>query len=125
MTKAGLAYIASLSLCFAPSAWSHHSFAAQYDADQPITLRGVVTRVEWTNPHARFYIDVADENGDVVNWNLELASPNVLGRRGWSRDFVKPGDEITVEGSLARDGSKMANALAVSLADGTRIMSRD
>ena len=125
MKKAGLGCISGLWLCLAAPAWSHHSFAAQYDADQPITLSGVVTRIEWTNPHARFYIDVADENGNVVNWNFELASPNVLRRRGWSRDFLKPGDEVTVEGSLARSGANMANALAVSLADGTRIMSRD
>ena len=125
MEKASRGCVSALWLCVAAPAWSHHSFAAQYDADQPVTLSGVVTRIEWTNPHARFYIDVADENGNVVNWNLELASPNVLRRRGWSSDFLKPGDEVTVEGSLARSGANMANALAVSLADGTRIMSRD
>ncbi len=125
MRKATLVCISALWPCFAAPAWSHHSFAAQYDEDQPVTLSGVVTRVEFTNPHARFYIDVVDESGNVVNWNLELASPNVLRRRGWSRDFVKPGDAVTVEGSLARSGANMANALAVSLADGTRIMSRD
>jgi len=112
-------------LCSATSAIAHHSFAAQYDADKPVTLQGVVTKVEWTNPHARFYVDVEDEEGKVVNWNLELASPNILRRNGWSRNFVEEGDEVTVEGSLARDGSKMANALAVSLADGTRILSRE
>ncbi len=111
-----------LSFSAATSAVAHHSFAAQYDADKPVTLTGIVTLVEWTNPHARFYVDVEDENGNVINWNLELASPNILVRNGWTRTFVEPGDEVTVEGTLARDGSNMANALIVFLADGTQVM---
>jgi len=107
------------------SSMAHHSFASQYDINQPVTLVGVVAEVEWTNPHARFYIDVESETGEVVRWNLELASPNILSRNGWTRDFLKAGDEVTVEGSRARDGTNMANALAVSLADGTRIISRE
>jgi len=100
---------------------AHHSFAAEYDADKPVTLKGVVTKVEWTNPHARFYVDVKDDAGKVINWNLELASPNVLKRQGWQRDSLKEGDQVTVEGSMARDGSKMANARAVTLAGGKRV----
>jgi hypothetical protein len=100
---------------------AHHSFAAEYDADKPVTLKGTVTKVEWTNPHARFYVDVKDDAGKVTNWNLELASPNVLKRNGWSRNSLKQGDQVTVEGSLARDGSKMANARTVTLADGRRV----
>jgi hypothetical protein len=100
---------------------AHHSFAAQYDADKPITLKGTVSKVEWTNPHARFYVDVRDEKGVVTNWNLELGSPNVLVRNGWSRKSLNVGDEVVVEGSLARDGSKMANARVVRLADGRRV----
>ena len=100
---------------------AHHSFAAEYDAAKPVTLKGVVTKLEWTNPHARFYVDVKDEKGVVTNWNLELASPNVLARNGWTRKSLKPGDEITVQGSLAKDGSKMANARAVTLADGKKV----
>ena len=114
--------ISVLLLCSAASAIAHHSFAAQYDPDQPITLGGIVTKIEWTNPHARFYIDVEDDNGNVINWNLELASPNILVRNGWTRNFVGLGDEVTVEGTLARDGSNMINALLVFLADGTQVM---
>ena len=101
---------------------AHHSFAAEYDANRPVTLKGVVTRVEWTNPHARFYVDVKDEKGAlIINWNLELASPNVLTRSGWTRKSLNVGDEITVQGSLAKDGSHMANARVVTLADGRRV----
>jgi DNA/RNA endonuclease YhcR with UshA esterase domain len=100
---------------------AHHSFAAEYDANKPVTLKGTVSKVEWMNPHARFYVDVKDEKGTVTNWNLELASPNVLVRNGWTRHSLKVGDEVTVEGSLAKDGSKMANARVVKLADGRRV----
>jgi len=100
---------------------AHHSFAAEYDANKPVTLRGSVTRVEWTNPHARFYIDVKEADGSVTSWNLELASPNVLVRQGWTRSSLKIGDEITVSGSMAKDGSKMANARNVTLASGKRV----
>ena len=99
---------------------AHHSFAAEYDSSKPITLKGVVSRVEWTNPHARFYIDVKDEKG-TSTWNLELASPNVLSRNGWTRRTLNIGDEISVQGSMAKDGSKMANARVVTLADGKRV----
>jgi uncharacterized protein DUF6152 len=99
---------------------AHHSFAAEYDAAKPVTLKGVVSKIEWTNPHARFYIDVKDESG-TFTWNLELASPNVLSRNGWTRKTLNVGDEITVQGSLAKDGSKMANARVVTLATGKRV----
>jgi Na+-transporting NADH:ubiquinone oxidoreductase subunit NqrF len=105
-------------------AGAHHSFAAQYDASKPVTLQGVVTKVEWTNPHARFYINVAAADGKVVNWNLELASPNYLKRAGWSSSSLKEGDKVTVEGSLARSGANMANARLVTFADGTRVFAR-
>jgi hypothetical protein len=99
---------------------AHHSFAAEYDASKPITLKGTVSKIEWTNPHARFYIEVKDANG-TSTWNLELASPNVLSRNGWTRRTLNIGDEITVEGSMAKDGSKMANARVVTLAGGKRV----
>ena len=100
---------------------AHHSFASEYDADKPVELKGVVTKVEWMNPHARFYVDVKDEKDQVTNWNLELASPNVLTRNGWKRTSLKVGDRVTVNGSMAKDGSKMANARDVVLADGRRV----
>jgi hypothetical protein len=99
----------------------HHSFAAEYDSTKPVTLKGAVTRIEWTNPHARFYIDVKEDAGAVANWNLELASPNVLTRNGWTRNTLKIGEQVTVEGSMAKDGSKMANARVVTLGDGKRV----
>jgi len=100
---------------------AHHSFAAEYDANKPVTLTGKVTKVEWMNPHARFYIDVKDQAGAAANWELELGSPNGLMRSGWTRNSLKIGDEVTVTGSLAKDGSKLANARSVTLADGKKV----
>jgi hypothetical protein len=122
-TFVGIAAVV-LAVAAAVPATAHHSFAAQYDADKPVTLKGVVTKIEWTNPHARFYIDVKDESGKTVNWNLELASPNYLKRAGWSSTSLKQGDEVTVEGSLARSGANMANARLVTFPDGTRVFAR-
>jgi hypothetical protein len=116
----GIALAGLALLVAAAPARAHHSFAAEYDAAKPVTLKGVVSKVEWTNPHARFYIEVKDETG-TFTWNLELASPNVLTRNGWTRKTLNIGDEITVQGSLAKDGSKMANARSVVLASGKRV----
>ena len=112
----------SLSVAIALSmlvpAHAHHSFPAQYDADQPVTLTGTVTRVEWTNPHIFIYIDVTDESsGAVQNWALEMGGPNALLRLGWKRDSLEPDDLITVEGSLARDGSNLANATSIVMVE--------
>jgi len=103
---------------------AHHSFAAEYDASKPVNFKGVVTKVEWTNPHARFYVDVKDATGKVTNWNFELASPNVLIRQGWTRRALKEGDEISVSGSMAKDGAHLANARSVTLADGRKVFAR-
>ena len=101
---------------------AHHSFGAEYDTKKPVTLHGVVTRVEWFNPHARFSIDVKDESGKVTSWDLELASPNALRRLGWTKDFLQVGAEVTILGVLAKDGSKLATARSVTLADGRKMV---
>jgi len=103
------------------SAFAHHAFAGQYDKDHPIQLTGVVTKIEWLNPHARFYIDVKDESGNVTNWNIELGPPLVLRRAGWKQDSLKVGDQVTVAGYRAKDGSKMANGTKVTLPDGRQV----
>jgi len=100
---------------------AHHSFAAEYDAKKPIELTGTVTKVEWMNPHARFYLNVKDDKGAVTNWEFELGSPNGLMRQGWTRNSMKEGDVISVQGSLAKDGSNLANAKTVKLSDGKRL----
>jgi Family of unknown function (DUF6152) len=100
---------------------AHHSFAAEFDAAKPIKLTGSVTKVEWMNPHTYFYIDVKDEKGQTANWGLEMGSPNGLMRQGWTRNSMKIGDEITVEGSAAKDGSNIGNARSVTLSNGQRL----
>lgn len=99
----------------------HHAFAAEFDRDQPVELTGTVTKLEWLNPHARFYVDVEDEDGNVNNWDFELGSPNVLMRRGWSRHALKPGDVVTVSGWRARNHPYVGNARSVTLADGRKV----
>ena len=100
---------------------AHHSFKAEYDQDHPVTLRGTVTKVSWKNPHVLFRMDVKEESGKVTNWEFELGSPNGLMRAGWTRNSLKQGDEVTVSGSLAKDGSNLANARSVVLADGKKV----
>src|SRR5579872_4649596 len=100
---------------------AHHSFSAEYDRSKSVTLKGTVTKVEWLNPHARFYVDVKDDQGNVTNWNIELGPPMILTRLGWRHDSLKIGDQVTVEGYAAKDGSKMANAKKVTLADGRNV----
>ena len=95
--------------------YGHHSFAAEFDANKVVTLTGVVTKVEWANPHARIYFDVKDEKGAVVNWDFEMGSPNGLMRLGWRRDSLKAGDEITVNGTLAKNAPHVGNARSVTM----------
>jgi hypothetical protein len=117
---AGLAIAAAVFVTGTTVA-AHHSFAAEFDASKPVKLRGTVTKIEWQNPHAFIYVDVKDESGKVTNWGMEMGSPNGLMRQGWSRNSLKIGDEIVVEGSQAKDGSNIANARTVTLADGQRL----
>ena len=100
---------------------AHHSFAAEYDANKPIKITGTVTKMEWMNPHARFYVDVKGDDGKVTNWNFELGAIPVLLKQGWRRDSLKSGDQVTVEASMAKDGTKSANARRVMLPDGRRV----
>jgi hypothetical protein len=100
---------------------AHHSFAAEYDANKPVAITGAVTKLEWMNPHARFYVDVTETDGKVTHWNFELGAIPVLVKQGWRRDSLKVGDVVTVEGVRAKDGSTTANARVVKLADGRRV----
>ena len=120
-TKLALGTAALGLLLAAVPVMAHHSFAAEFDSNKPIKLTGSVTKIEWMNPHAYFYIDVKDESGKVTNWGLEMGSPNGLMRQGWTRNSMKIGDMVTVEGSAAKDGSNIGNARSVTLSTGTRL----
>jgi hypothetical protein len=100
---------------------AHHSGAAEFDSTKKLNLTGTVTKVEWTNPHAHFFIDVKDAKGNIVNWNLELASPSILIRNGWKRNSVKEGDVVTVTGSQARDNSNLGIAQTIVFPDGHKL----
>ena len=100
---------------------AHHSFAAEFDAGKRVTLKGTVTKVDWRNPHIYVYLNVKDEKGGVTEWACEGGPPNVLLREGWSRNSVREGDEVTIDGAVAKDGSKRCNSRSVNLADGRRV----
>jgi hypothetical protein len=108
--------VAGIALLFSVGVSAHHSFSAEFDASKPFKMTGTVTKVEWMNPHTFFYIDVSDEKGKVTNWAMEMGSPNGLMRAGWTRNTMKVGDKVTVEGSLAKDGSPTGNARSVTMA---------
>lgn len=122
MRKYAGVLIAGLSLfAVAVPVMAHHSFAAEYDSTKPVKITGTVTKVEWMNPHARFYVNVKATDGTITNWNFELGAIPVLLKQGWRKDSLKEGDQVTVEGSRAKDGSTTANARTVQLADGRKV----
>jgi V8-like Glu-specific endopeptidase len=112
---AGLAALTTILL-------AHHSFGAEYDSTKPVTITGVITKIEWTNPHSYFFLDVKDTKGSVANWKLEGYPPSVLSRTGWKKDVtMKVGDTVTVFGWHARDGTNWAHSREVTFADGKKL----
>jgi hypothetical protein len=118
LSFAGVAAVLALSPV--ASSHAHHSFAAEFDRNKPIELTGKVTKVEWTNPHARIYIDV-EEDGKVVNWDFELGPPNGLMRQGWNRNSLQQGHVVKVNGFMSKDQQHVANARSVFLPDGRQV----
>ena len=122
MTRRLLSGSAVLFL-FAARLTAHHSFGAEYDATKPITISGVLTKIEWTNPHSFIYLDVTDEKGNVANWKMEGYPPNVLYRNGWQKDLtMKPGDRITVTGWRSRDGTNWGQSREITLPSGKKMV---
>lgn len=115
--------VISVSVLLAQSAGAsaHHAFAAEFDRNQPLEISGTVTRVEWTNPHARIYVDAVNETGETVNWNFEMGTPNILMRNGWRRDSLKQGDQVRVTGWRARNAPNVGNAGEIFQPDGTKL----
>jgi len=113
--------LSSLVVAAAAQLLAHHSFAAEFDANKRVTLKGTVTKVDWRNPHIYVYLNVKDDTGKVTEWACEGGPPNVLLREGWTRNSVKEGDEVTIDGAVAKDGSKRCNSRSVNLADGRKV----
>jgi hypothetical protein len=114
---AAAAFAVGVLLTAAP-VLAHHAFAAEFDRDKPVTLVGKVTKIEWVNPHTWIHMNVTGKDGKVVTWRIEGGAPNALMRRGWNRNSIKVGEQITVDGFLAKDGSPTANGSQVKTADG-------
>jgi hypothetical protein len=122
MSRVSFTWVAAIAaLCPVGASYGHHSFSAEYDRDKPVNVTGTVTKVEWTNPHARIYLDVTDADGKVVNWDFELGPPNGLMRQGWRRDSLRAGHVVTVNGFLSKDQEHVANARSVKLPDGRQV----
>jgi hypothetical protein len=97
-------------------AGAHHAFATEFDGKKPITMKGIITKIEWMNPHVWFYLDIKGENGEIQNWGFEMGGPNSLRNAGWTRETMKIGDEVIVEGSMAKNNSKNVNAKSLTMA---------
>jgi hypothetical protein len=113
----GLSVIACGGFLAVTPALAHHSFAAEYDSKKPVKVKGIVTKIDWMNPHVYFFIDVTDEAGKITNWGFEMGPPQLLLKAGWTRNMMKIGDEVIVEGTLAKDGTNQANARSVTMAN--------
>ena len=121
MNMKSLLAISCIALAAALQLFAHHSFAAEFDATKRVTLKGTVTKVDWRNPHIYVYLNVKDDTGKVTEWACEGGPPNVLLRQGWTRSSVKEGDQVTIDGAVAKDGSKRCNSRSVDLADGRKV----
>ncbi len=121
MSRRFLAFLAAAPLCASAPLQAHHSFSAEYDRDRPVTLTGTVNKLEWTNPHARIYVDVKDESGAVVTWDCELGPPNGLMRQGWNRNSLRQDQMVTIDGFLSKTEPHIANARSVKLPDGRQV----
>lgn len=119
----GIAAIGFGLLCSGAHVAAHHAFSSEYDEEKVVTMTGTVTQVEWTNPHARFFVEVVAEDETVTSWSFELASPNSLTRSGWGRRTLSVGDTVTVTGFAAMSGKNMASTRSVTLADGSALFS--
>ena len=123
MSRRFLAGVAAIAVfCPVAASHAHHSFSAEFDRDKPIKVTGTVTKLEWTNPHARIYVDVQDADGKVVNWDFELGPPNGLMRQGWTRNSLRAGHVVTINGFLSKDQEHVANARSVNLPDGRQVL---
>jgi Family of unknown function (DUF6152) len=119
--KAKLGYFAAALLAAAMPMLAHHSFSAEFDGQKRVNLKGTITKVDWMNPHIWLYLDVKDDKGQVTHWQCEGGPPNTLTRNGWTKDALKKGDDVSIDGTLSKDGKPTCNATSIQLPDGRRV----